>query len=452
VAAAALNVLAMGLATWISLRRGGRVAALGAAAVVTILAIQYDTDTLIEAWNPYIPRLWWFVLLLAVWSVLCDDLAMLPVAVWAASLSMQTHISYLGLAGGVAALATVVLAVRGWRLRGDPSARPALARWMRWVGGSLALLGLLWLAPLIEQLTSSPGNVSVIVDSFVNPTAEPLGMHRDTVEMWLSYLDLPTLLGFGDHGPQLTIRSGGAAPGLALLTVWAAAAAWSWRRRLGRDTLALHGVAATALACGLVSMSRIHGGPIWWVALWGWGTAALVIFAIGWTVARSLPRLPPTRREHVRRASTVLVSGACAVAAVAFAYQAAHTRVDRPAESRSIGEVVHQSVAVLESGEVPRTGRDRRYHLGWDRDLPLTGLPYGLLLELDRQGFDIWMQDWQAIPYHLRDPQESERYLHYVLGEAGVATWREHPGAVELAFYDDPDLGPMGMFLSDVER
>ena len=37
--------------------------------------------------------------LLAVWSVLCDDLPMLPVAVFAGSFCMQTHISYLGLVG-----------------------------------------------------------------------------------------------------------------------------------------------------------------------------------------------------------------------------------------------------------------------------------------------------------------------------------------------------------------
>ena len=72
----------------------------------------YGAFLLTLPWNPYLPVLWWFVFVLAVWSVLADDLAMLPVAVFAGSFCMQTHISYLGLIGGLVFVTVVVL---GWR-------------------------------------------------------------------------------------------------------------------------------------------------------------------------------------------------------------------------------------------------------------------------------------------------------------------------------------------------
>ena len=61
----------------------------------------YGSVTLTEPWNPYLPVMWWFLFLIAVWSVLCDDMVAFPVAVFAGSFCMETHISYLGLVGGL---------------------------------------------------------------------------------------------------------------------------------------------------------------------------------------------------------------------------------------------------------------------------------------------------------------------------------------------------------------
>ena len=54
-------------------------------------------ERLTEPWNPYLPLLWWVVLLLAVWSVVCGDFIVLPLAVFAASFCAQTHLPYFGL-------------------------------------------------------------------------------------------------------------------------------------------------------------------------------------------------------------------------------------------------------------------------------------------------------------------------------------------------------------------
>jgi hypothetical protein len=168
VATAALNVAAMAAAIWIGHRRGGRAGAVGVAGMVAVLELRYGTGTLTQPWNPYIPLLWWFVLLLAVWSVVCTDLAMLPVAVFAGSLCVQTHVSYLGLVAGLAGLVTAALAVQSWRRRGDRGHRRRVGRW---VLGSLALLALLWSAPLAQQVRARRGGGQREPDPVPRPAA-----------------------------------------------------------------------------------------------------------------------------------------------------------------------------------------------------------------------------------------------------------------------------------------
>src|SRR4029079_6954144 len=102
----------MWLSLWMALRRGGRTLLIAMAAVLAVLTRAYGAFLLTLPWNPYLPVLCWSVFLLAVWSVLADDLAMLPVAVIAGSMCMQTHISYLGLVGGLVLLTAVVVGLR----------------------------------------------------------------------------------------------------------------------------------------------------------------------------------------------------------------------------------------------------------------------------------------------------------------------------------------------------
>ncbi len=98
-----LDVVAVGLCLWIAHRRGGVAMLVSSALVLAVVMRAYGAYLLTLPWNPYLPVLWWCVVLLAVWSLLCDDLAMLPVAVFAGTFCIQTHISYLGLVGGLGA-------------------------------------------------------------------------------------------------------------------------------------------------------------------------------------------------------------------------------------------------------------------------------------------------------------------------------------------------------------
>lgn len=104
-ATAALNLVAVSVSLVLAHRRGGTRLLLAVAVVLAFLVRGYGVGTLTEPWNPYLPLLWWVVVLLAAWSVVCGDFVVLPVAVFAASFCAQTHLPYLGLSLGLGALA-----------------------------------------------------------------------------------------------------------------------------------------------------------------------------------------------------------------------------------------------------------------------------------------------------------------------------------------------------------
>src|SRR5438105_6756080 len=163
---AALNIAAVGTAVWIAVRRGGRPLALGVTAVLAVLVHAYGAQRLTVPWLPWSSMLWWFVFLLAAWSVLCGDFPMLPVMVGTGAFCVQTHISYLGLVAGIGVATTVWVVVEARRRRDDGVPPQALARWAR---GSGALLVLLWLPVLIDEVINKPGNLSVLWDHFSHP-------------------------------------------------------------------------------------------------------------------------------------------------------------------------------------------------------------------------------------------------------------------------------------------
>ncbi len=220
-----LNTVALGLTMWIAVRRGGAVLALGVGAVVAILLSTYGTHVLTEPWNPYMPVVWWLLTLFAVWSVLCDDLAMLPVAVFAGSFCMQTHVSYLGLVGGLAAAGVVGFAVRMVVLRGDPAARRRLVGWS---AVSAVLAFVLWLPPLIDQLRNDPGNAALVIHHFRYPASPPAGFGRGG-ELFAVHLNLWRFL----TGDERT--TGSVVPALLLVAAWLVSAVVAWRLRPGDD-------------------------------------------------------------------------------------------------------------------------------------------------------------------------------------------------------------------------
>jgi hypothetical protein len=431
----ALDIVAMGLALWMAVRRGGRALLLGIAGALALLTRAYGAFLLTLPWNPYLPVLWWVVFLLAVWSVFDDDLAMLPVAVVAGSLCMQTHISYLGLIGGLVAASVAVVAGSAFRHRGDRSRRRRLWRW----GGISVALGIgLWIPPIIDQFAHSPGNLGIIRDYFSSPPDATIGVRRG-IGVLLAELDPWKLLTrtLVHDGGALEV-SGSRLPGALLLAVFGLSIIAAWRLR-HRAILLLDAVLVVALALGLASSVRIFGTVWFYLLLWAWGLVALILFVIGWT-AVEVVRIRPRHEES--RNLVPIGAGALAavtvVAATVFAFQARSVTVQTPRLNNTLGALIGPTTAALD--RIESGGERGPYLVTWLPDAQAIGSAgFGLLNELDRRGFDARAEEAfrpGATRYHVIDARTPTLEVHLATGP-DIVNWQRDSRYTQVA-YSDP--------------
>jgi hypothetical protein len=435
-AAAALNAVALGLTLWLVHRRAGPGPALGAAVVLAALAHSYGPLVLTTPWNPYLPVLWWVLFLVGVWALLEGDLVALPVVVLAGSFCTQTHISYLGLVGVLGALGAGAMAVWIALRWHDPAPR---RRGLAAAATGAVLAAVLWFPPVAEQISGSQGgNLGRVAEHLASPSEETVGPARG-VELLVANLNPWDLLtrSVAEGWPLL---GGTTRPGTLLLGAWVAAVAAAWRLRHS-PLLRLHAVLAVALAVGVVSVSRIFG-PLWsYLALWAWGICALLVLAVAWSAGALLARwAPPTAGPA---AAAVAVVALVAVTGRHGA-EAAGAEAPRPDLSASAAVYVPETVAALEGGAPPGTGRDGRYLVTWSDPVELAARGLTLLNELEREGFDVGAPPDLAVSvtrHRVRTVDEATAHVHLVVGP-GVESYGADPAYRRVALHDP--TGPDG--------
>lgn len=435
-ATAVVHLVAIGAALVLAARRGGTRLVVVVAALLALLTSGYGASVLTQPWNPYLPLLWWVVLLLAVWSVVCGDTAMLPVAVFAGSLCAQTHVPYLALSLGLGAGAVAAAALAWWRAAPGSEGRRSAARW-----GAVALgLGVvLWVPPLVDQAVNDPGNITKIYDHLGTPPEEPVGLGRG-IELALMHLDPRELVTSASWtgGSLLDASSDvdrSVLPGVGFLAVWLVAAAAAVRLRR-RSLLALHVVIAAALVFGTLALGRIFGKEWFYLMLWAWVVAVLALLAVGWTVAIGIgARLAPERRRQAADVGMVLLLGIAVVSTVAFTADAVGVDPPEPHLSSPLGAVLPSTIDALERGDGAATGRDGHYVVSWDDALHFGSQGFGLVSELERAGFDAGTSGAYHVPitdHRVIEPADATAELHLATG-GFVERWREVPEAVEVA-------------------
>lgn len=423
----------------IARRRGGRLLVLGVGAMLALLVTGFGVTALSEPWNPYLPVLWWVVVLLAAWSVLCGDIRMLPVAVAAGSFCAQTHVPYLVLclgAGGVAGVAAIV-----YFRRGDATTRRSIVRW------SLVALGLgvvLWLPPTIDQLTRDPGNESILINHFTNPPAgeQTVGV-RGSLQYVFEKLDVAHLAVHQLSSPGLLVSSDPArhantSRGVVFAALWGLAAIASLKLR-NRPLLLLHGVVALGVVLLIFDVSHIFGNVWYYLLLPVWGVAALMTIATAWTIAALVGRsVSRDRRMLLERAATVTLVGVVVLFCGRLTWVAPSAQHSDELISDELQAVVPGTVAALEQGLGGAKGKEGRYLVAWD-DAAYIGSPgYGLLNELDRRGFDVGAIAGLrviATPHRVVSEAEATARVQLATG-IWVERWRAVPGVTQVAYVD----------------
>lgn len=267
-------------------------------------------------WNPYVVVLPVTVLLVLAAGLASGRWRWLPWLVLVASFLGQTHVSLVPCAAVIVTVACISAfrSTASWRDRS------------MWQSVALAALtaGVVWALPVVEELTSGPGNLTALTGFFLEPDQSL--PWRTALAVWSHHVVAVLLPGFAlpsggvidppDIEPWVLI---GAVGQLVLLGLVARGAA---RRNDGVAALALLGM--TASLVGLWSITRIRGALTDYAVFWQSAVGALnwaVVIGVGlgrvWPLARVVPHR--SRLAHVFSGVVVLavgVSGAAGIRAV----------------------------------------------------------------------------------------------------------------------------------------
>ena len=157
---AVLNSTSVIVAVVFARRRGGVTAAALVGLVGVLLALTLGPTLLIDPWNPWVGLFPLYAFVVLSWSVSERDLAALPYAVVAASFMVQAHVGFAPFVVGLG-LTTAVLSWQPWG-SGLRVEAPWPARRRRHVAASAVCAVVLWAPPVIQQLTSDPGNLALL--------------------------------------------------------------------------------------------------------------------------------------------------------------------------------------------------------------------------------------------------------------------------------------------------
>lgn len=417
-ATALVNVAWLTASVLLVARRAGAAVVAGYGLVALVLIGGFGLDAVSQPWNPWVALLPFLVLLLAVWSTLDGDRWAPVVAVAGGSYAMQSHVGYAPLVGP---LVLVALAWPVWRHLREPTPVGAGARW--WTPPIVAVVvGLAaWSGPLVDLATNDPHNVEKLIANFGSPSEDPVGAQRGLEAHLRSAAPFGSWVAGGEE------LAGSVVPGAVLLAAWAASAVVVARSGRRPSLTRLNAVLALTTVLGVVALSRVFGTLYLYVFRWVTVLVALQVFALGWAVATWLPR---PSADLARRLVAVVVVSLVAGSALTAARLAGQ---ETPySQSWRIEQQVAPEVAAA-------LDPDLQYLVTWDDVAYLGGIGFGLVLDLERRGFDVGTPPRFAAavePHRVRCPDDYDVEVTAVTGRAAIDRWEAMDDASRLVLVD----------------
>jgi hypothetical protein len=334
-----VNVLAVIGAIALAHRRGGRALMLLGAVAIALCCRSLVAETYHDIWNPAAGVLPLLALMFVCWSIACGDVWLLPLAALLASFEAQAELTYvlpsLGLllvaAGGLGCGAIARLRAR----REEP------LRWrapLPWWLAALAVGALCWEAPVREELSGHPGNITRAINAaLINKPTLGLG---DAWHAIVRTVGIPPWWLRVPSGPFDRLAAVRADPGafaevtavLVLAALLAVAVIGAVRRR--RDIAAAGAIglvlcAAVGAVAGSTptrpSIVTTLSYTLWWASpagMWAW-------LALAWSTATLLPRARLRRISMPRAATAAAAAAAIGVALGVGGGVAAAQRADQ---------------------------------------------------------------------------------------------------------------------------
>jgi hypothetical protein len=328
-ASAAINVAALAAFVLVTLRHAQPTLALAVAAAGAFYTFLIR-HSLATAWNPHVLPLPMMAMIVVCAALASGRIWALPWVALLASFLVQTHIGAGPAVLAVAAAGLLAAAITVYRSN-DVHRRRQL---LRAVNLTSWLLALLWLMPIVEQLSRPRGNLTELWAFWASDRdGQPF------VAAWRAWTQMLAAFAPGFEIPPTGLSQPRWTP---WMPYWAAvqvvlvclATAWSARARHRFDT-ALGAMLLIASGAALWSITRIADGLVYYAIFWVSGIGALSMAliahmgaAILWT--RGSPLSPRA------------VAGGCAlfvVCAAGIAFQQVGAMTDRAA--RHVGTDLH---------------------------------------------------------------------------------------------------------------
>jgi hypothetical protein len=373
-----LNLAALILIVWTLARRASPVLGLLTIAALALL-IGRVPGLLTSPWNPHVPVLAIAALTVVAADVVSGSLRGLPIVAVLASLAAQTHVGMLPFALGVGAMASLSALIRARR-------SPAGERPVALVATTLAVILLVWTPVIVEQLTDTPGNLTLLWRYFVQESHPGPAWDR-AVSAWADMLSGPLRPDFylaqGWPWVESPVRWAEALSGLESLALIVAVVRWR-ARPFDRDLALMLGVGALLALWSATRADReIFDHAVFWMTALGALNlavlAAVIVDAIGWH-SSMLPAWT------VRAAGVVLLSAAGSIGLLALRQAAAlshHPSTESIAATNVAADVEQFLTAQGVSRPLIRFDQD-----AW-------GMVAGVVLRLQKAGVPVAVEnDW----------------------------------------------------------
>jgi hypothetical protein len=432
----AINLISVTTVLWAVARHASPTLAV---AVTASLALYLWRMPLLigSAWNPHLVLLPLAALMVTASVTAAGRLSLLPLTIVMASFVTQTHIALLSSAAAATACALVAGLTAG--LTGSFTTRAAMVtaenaparasgrdRWF-WLGVSMLIAFVLWLPPIVEQVTHDDGNFSKIARFFMTPNPGDPGVpFMPALRVWADAILAP-------FGRGLSFPAGGAMASeastpvlvLALLTIVLLIVA-GWRTSRGAVDAWFCRVCVLLSIVALPAIMRAQGGlgdyMVAWISMIGVMNAAALA---GWLFSMLFTSM--AHRTANVRAGWIVPVATC-TCLIAFAAHGAATLernragslAPRNGQMRSPVEAAHGTLrAFIAKGRIRRPLI--RVAGTWDTAA-------AIVLKLDKRGQPVAVDDdalWLIGPQFRRNGTEDADMTLAARSERGNVTSRD---------------------------
>ena len=377
----------------IARRRGGvplmLLTVLGSGLLLRSLGAEFVHDP----WNCFVTTLPFGLLVFLTWAMWRGELWAFPVGAGVFTFLAQAHVGFVALGapllawGAVGLVASVVTAPG----REDDASGGIRRPWRR--VARTGLLGVLvlvvgWLPVALDALRNDPSNTRQIVEYFRNPGEDAHTLADGWRVMSGQFGGLPEWLTYkhgvsiGGQSPFLTSSP---FPWMILLVV--AAGVVLWRRRVAGGP-ALLGTLAVTFVVGIAAVSRTVGPAFDYRLRWTYIPAMVALVAVGWAAwSLATSRWPRSGGRVLTRAALAGIAVLSGINVVT----AATAGTPQDDDSAAVASLTDQVLDHLSGREGTVFINDQHHAGAWHAR--------GLLLQLEREGYDVGVHESLANEY-----------------------------------------------------